>query len=304
MPGDDRGPGVMYKNHRLACSETNEFEISDLNQKIWSSDSALKSFDVAWAYVRFQPFILQKLRSLGIPVIGGPNIAMESAHDGITDEYERWYLTKSDVQLNLNVAKYYSDYVATFVKNGMKCDVLEGCYDLSKFQLMTAQKDIDVLLYNKVRINDSEIKAKERLLLLKKKLEDSGKHVKVLDYGNYDRNEYIDLCARSKVVAWLSIEDYASIAQIEAHLSGACVVGTPYNLTIPAHADSICNKSQRMNGWISWNDSEIVANDYFETIEKILAVDNLHIVVKETATARHSFESYRKNLKKIIEKVL
>lgn len=303
-PGDDRGPGVMYANHKLACAETSDFYVADLSQKIWSSDAAIKEFDVAWAYVRFQPFILQRLRSLGIPVIGGPNIAMERAHDGITDEYERWYLTKSDVQVNLNVAKYYSDYVASFVKNGMKCEVLEGCYDFSKFQSLECKKDIDVLLYNKVRVNDTKNSALERLSLIQQKLEKLGKNVHVLEYGNYDRNEYISLCSRSKIVAWLSIEDYASLAQIEAHLSGACVVGTPYNLTIPAIDAAVCNKSQKMNKWIGWNDSETVSNDYVTTIENVLSISDLSTIVKEKSLIRHSFGTYRDNLKKIIEKIV
>jgi len=293
----------MYKNHRLACSETGDFEIKDMTQQIWSSNDALRSFDFAWAYVRFQPFVLQRLRDLKIPVVGGPNIAMENAHEGISDEYERWYLTKSDVQMNLNVAKYYSDYVSTFVKNGMKCEVLEGCYDVSRFEAIQLEKDIDVLLYHKVRVNDSDDTAKERLQKLKSELEKLGLKTHVLQYGSYDRNEYINLCARSKVVAWLSIEDYASLAQIEAHLSGACVVGTPYNLTIPVLDDVLCNKSQVMKNWISWNDADVVVKDYVDVISKVLCIDDLSTTVKNKAIERHSFETYRKNLMTIASKI-
>jgi hypothetical protein len=303
-PTDDRGPGVMYRNHKLACSETDDFEVRDMTQSIWSSDSAIRSFDFAWGYVRFQPFVLQRLRSLDIPVVGGPNIAMESAHDGITDEYERWYLTKSDVQMNLNVAKYYSDYVASFVKNGMRCEVLEGCYDVSKFESQSIEKDIDVLLYHKVRTNDTETTAGERLTKLKSELDSMGLRTQVLRYGNYKRDEYINLCARSKTVAWLSIEDYASLAQIEAHLSGACVIGTPYNLTIPAIEESLCMKSQVMNRWITWRDVDVVTKDYVETVAKVLAVKDLESIVKNKAVERHSFETYRKNLLTIATKLV
>ena len=302
-PGDDRGPGVMYRNHRLACSETGDFEIKDLNQQIWSSNEELRSFDFAWGYVRFQPVVLQRLCDLNIPVIGGPNIVLENAHEGISDEYESWYLTKSNVKINLNVAKYYSDYVAKFVKNGMRCEVLEGCYDVSRFNNPRLEKDIDVLLYNKVRINDSKLISKERLQKLKFKLEKLGLKTYTLEYGNYDRNEYINLCLRSKVVAWLSIEDYASLAQIEAHLAGACVVGTPYNLTIPVLNESLCNRSQTINNWIAWNDTEIVVNDYVDAINNVLSFQNLDIIVKNKANERHSFETYRKNLMTLVSNI-
>ena len=302
-PGGDRGPAVMHRNHIMACRETKEFNIVDLNSHIWSSDEELKKFDVAWGYVRFQPRILQRLRRLQIPVIGGPAIAMESAHDGIKDEYEKWYLTQSDVQVNLNVAKYYSDYVATFVKNGMKCEVLEGCYDTSTFKSTYVEKDIDVLLYDKVRINDSHAKCNERLSSLTSALKDVGLKYEILTYGKYDRKEYIDLCARSKIVAWLSIEDYASLAQIEAHLAGACVVGTPYNLTIPAVADAVCHKSQTMSNWVSWNDTKLFSADYLETIMKVLSIKGLEETVRKNALARHSFQTYRNNLSEIVKKI-
>lgn len=305
-PGGDRGPATMYKNHLLACSETNDFSITNITQEIWESDSLLKQFDVAWAYVRFHPVILQKLRNLNIPVIGGPAIAMESAHDGIVDDYERWYLTQSDVQVNLNVAKYYSDHVATFTKNGMRCEVLEGCYDFSIFNQKTEDSDkkIDVLLYDKVRINDSRVESKNRLDLLRRSLEEREYTTSTLTYGEYDRDQYIELCSKSKVVAWMSIEDYASLAQIEAHLAGACVVGTPYNLTIPVTNEALCHNSQVLQSWISWKDTNIVVNDYVKTIENVLSISNLSSLTRGEAMKRHSFETYRKTLMKIMGKII
>ena len=48
-PGDDRGPGVMFRNHIKAVThKDSEIEIVPLTQEIWDNDAALTSFDAAW----------------------------------------------------------------------------------------------------------------------------------------------------------------------------------------------------------------------------------------------------------------
>lgn len=302
-PGDDRGPGVMYRNHLKALTHPDsDMFVTSLSQEIWESDNLLKSFDVAWGYVRFHPGILPRLRSLNIPVIGGPNIAMERADAGISDEYERWYLTQSSADMNLNVAEYYRDHVAKFVKNGMKCEVLEGSYDVESISLRPRKiKDIDVLLYHKVRVNDNEENARVRHRFIENGLKRLGLTTHTVIYGSHTREEYFDLCSRSKVVAWLSIEDYASLAQIEAHLLGACVIGTPYNFTIPVFEQSVCTNSQDMKDWITWKEPDVVSRDFIETTQKILSIENLEGLVRERAASRHGFDRYRKDIKRLIE---
>lgn len=296
----------MFKNHLKALSEKDsQFELVHLDERIWLSDELLKSFDVAWGYVRFHPIILQRLRQLKIPVIGGPNIVMESAHDGITDEYESRYLTGDSVDMNLNVAEYYRDHVQKFVKNGMKCRVLEGCYDFEEFEFENSlERETDVLLYHKVRTNDSSDRAERRLVSIDTALKSKGFSTEIMRYGSHERQQYFEACKRSKVVAWLSIEDYASIAQIEAHLCGACVVGTPFNLTIPVLNEAICKNSQTMSNWISWNDVQEVTDDYVKTIENVLKIENLQEKTRHKAVERHSFSTYRNNLEKVLKELL
>jgi len=302
-PGDDRGPGVMYRNHLKALSHPDsDISVTNLSQEIWESEELLKSFDVAWGYVRFHPGILPRLCSLKIPVIGGPNIAMERADAGITDEYESWYLTQSSVDMNLSVAEYYRDHVMKFVKNGMRCEVLEGSYDTESLSLRPrSKKDIDILLYHKVRVNDSDESARIRLRLIDEGLTRLGLATHTVVYGSHTREEYFNLCSRSKVVVWLSIEDYASLAQIEAHLLGACVIGTPYNFTIPIIEQSVCVASQDMRDWISWREPDVVSRDFIETAQRVLSIESLEDLVREKAITRHGFERYRKDLKQLIQ---
>jgi hypothetical protein len=300
-PGDDRGPGVMFRNHIKAVThKDSEIEIVPLTQEIWDNDAALSSFDAAWGYVRFHPGIVPRLRQLGVPIIGGPNIVMERADAGITDEYEWWYLTQPSVDVNLNVAEYYKDHVQKFVTNGMRCEVLEGCYDVSSLNFEKSKRDIDVLLYHKVRVNDDNDKALDRLNLLNNKLKSKNLQTEIIVYGSHSREDYFSLCRRSKTVAWLSIEDYASIAQIEAHLLGSCVVGTPYNLTIPSFDATLCHNSQDMNSWITWKDAESVSEDYLNTILQVIDTQNLDERVHTTASERHGYKRYRDELSNII----
>lgn len=302
-PGDDRGPGVMYRNHLAALAQQDsEISVANLTQEIWESDELLSNFDVAWGYVRFNPHLLPRLRSLRVPVIGGPNIVMERADAGIIDEYENWYLTQQSVDMNLNVANYYRNHVKKFVKNNMRCEVLEGAYDIKTIhQYPRHKKSVDVLLYQKIRVNDDEQSAKKRLRLIDDGLQKLGLTTRIIIYGNHTRDEYFKLCSMSKIVVWLSIEDYASLAQIEAHLFGACVVGTPYNFTIPVLDESVCMNSQYMKNWIEWKHPEIVANDFINTVQRVLAIKSLEDIITERSTTRHGFKRYRSEITRLIE---
>lgn len=297
-PGGDRGPAVGYRNHLKALS-VDGFQITELDQTIWESDFLMKQFSCAWAYVRFDPHILLRCSNLGIPVIGGPNIAMERADVGISDPWENWYLRESNISLNLNVAHYYTDHVRSFAKPGLQCKTLEYCYEANFGEIPSdAEKENDVLVYVKNRINDKDsavIAAFFCELLKNEKIS-----YRVIEYGSYNREEYLRLCKSSKVVAWFSIEDYCSLAQIEAHLSGCCVVGTPYNLTISTAPENLALNSQFINGWINWKSPKDVAIDYLEAVKKTLQIENLVSLTLSTCKQRHSYSYYRSRVEKII----
>ena len=266
-------------------------------------------FDFAWAYVRPHPDVITRLNDVGTKLILGPNVLLENAHRGISDEFESWLLNSNlnNIFCNLNVASYYTRYVKSLSTNNLDCKTLEYCYDSSQFLnhngTNSQQKDIDVLLYKKVRINDTTKEIDEKIALLFLKLKKLNLNVRLIEYGNYKREDFISLCRRSKVVAWMCIEDYCSLAQIEAHLCGACVVGTDFNLTIPITDVAICKNSQVMtNEWIKWiPDNNIVVDDYFETILKTLEVKDLASLTVQEACNRHSFERYRTNLLNVLK---
>lgn len=296
-PGGDRGPAVGYWHHKKALSQGN-FEFTELSQEIWESDDLMKQFDFAWAYVRFHPVILERLTLLGIPLIGGPNIVMERADEGIVDDWERWYLENSNVSVNLNVADYYCDRVREFIKNGMPCHTLEYCFE-SQESIPVREKTVDVLVYMKDRVNDNSASriAEEYCDLLD---EQKITYRKIL-YGYYDRNDYVEACSDSRVTAWFSIEDYCSLAQIESQLSGSCVIGSPYNLTIPTTDDCLCKNSQEIRGWVNWkSDHTLVAKDYLNVTQKMLQIPNLRELTVEKCKQRHSYEYYRQRVEKIL----
>lgn len=301
-PGGDRGPAVGYRNHVKALSE-NGFEIKDLTQEIWQDPALMKSFDIAWAYVRFHPLVYSKCLEFGIPIIGGPNIALERADIGITDDWELWYLTQSSVDVNLNVAEYYTDHVKKFVTSSMKCRTLEYCYESE--EILSAQrvsKPIDVLIYEKDRVNDSKTNSRSRAL--RAELEASGLTYRIIQYGNHTRDEYIRECLGARVCAWLSVEDYCSLAQIEAHLAGCCVIGSPYNLTIPVLDSCIVEGSQSIRNWVSWEEDSIVAKSYTSAIKKVLSSRDLDSLTRETVKHRQSYDYYRRRLIELSQEIL
>ena len=301
-PGGDRGPAVGYRNHLRALSEGG-FRVEELTQKIWENPMLMKSFDVAWAYVRFHPAVYSKCLEIGLPVIGGPNIALERADLGITDDWERWYLTQSNVSVNLNVAEYYTNRVSEFVTSKMKCRTLEYCYESEEIlALQRAKSPVDVLIYEKDRVNDG--KSSSRIDTLQRELDKAGMTHRTVQYGSHTREEYIRECLGARVCAWLSIEDYCSLAQIEAHLAGCCVVGSPYNLTIPTVRECTVEGVQTIRGWVTWEDDSAVARGYADSISRVLQSNDLPSLTRDIAKRRHSFEYYRTKSFEVMQEIL
>ena len=262
----------------------------------------MRRFDVAWAYVRFHPAVHSRCLELGLPVIGGPNIALERADLGVTDDWERWYLTQSSVQVNLNVAEYYSDRVREFVTSNMKCRTLEYCYESE--EILNSHRSanlVDVLIYEKDRVNDG--KSSSRIIALQDVLKSRGLSYRTVQYGSHTRDEYIRECLGSRTCAWLSIEDYCSLAQIEAHLSGCCVIGTPYNLTIPTMGDCTAESAQVMKSWVEWEEDRKVAESYADSICKVLSISGLADTTRDVAKLRHSHEYYRNKTIEVIQEI-
>lgn len=301
-PGGDRGPAIGYKNH-LSALRSGGIDIVDINQDIWNSSSKMKAFDVAWAYVRFNQIIYDRCMELGIPIIGGPNIALERADLGISDAWERWYLTRSGVSINLNVADYYSDHVRKFVTSNMSCKTLEYCYESNDVLSASRSEDqVDVLIYEKDRVNDG--KSSSRVVALQLELNRAGLSHRTVVYGSHTREEYIKECLGARVCAWLSIEDYCSLAQIESHLAGCCVVGTQYNLTIPTIRDCLVDDAQYTDNWITWSDDETVARAYVNSIQKVISTPALDKATRDAAKLRHSYDYYCKRSTQLIQEVL
>lgn len=301
-PGGDLGPAVGYANHKDALGRAG-FQITELTQEIWNDPKSFVTFDVVWAYTRFHPDILARCQQLGIPFIGGPNIVMERADAGISDDWEKWYLEQSHVNINLNVADYYTDYVRTFASGIGRCETLEYCYDTANMSDMSDEpRTNEILVYVKDRVNDdsaSDIAKKFCELLEKQNISH-----KVLAYGNYSRSQYLELCSESRVTAWFSIEDYCSLAQMESHLNGSCVIGSKYNLTIPINNNAICENSQTMKDWVCWNDNGQVAEDYLSAYRRLASDTSLAARTIEIAKARHSFETYRNSVRQLLEPIL
>ena len=294
------GPGVGYSHHAQALNHP-DFELVDLTQDIWDDPNGFSKFDFVWAYVRFQPIILARAKEAGIPFIGGPNVVMERADKGITDDWERWYLEESGADVNLNVADYYTNHVKQFAKGIKRCETLEYCYELPMIQPVNKSRDIDVLVYVKDRVNDG--KSFKMATMFCEKLEHVGLTYKIINYGSYENEDYLRACSNAKVTAWFCIEDYCSLAQMEAQNLGSCVIGTPYNLTIPVADEAICKNSQVMNEWIEWKDEKTVVSDYYNTMNAILRELNLNERVQHQSSTRFSHAEYRKNVHTLLDKI-
>lgn len=295
------GPAVGYSHHAAALNHP-DFELVDLTQELWDDPNCFSSFDFAWAYVRFPPIVLARAKEAGIPFIGGPNVVMERADKGITDDWERWYLEESGAAVNLNVADYYTNHVKQFAKGIKRCETLEYCYELPATKPGNDKsRAIDVLVYVKDRVNDG--KSFKMAVAFCEKLETAGVSYRIINYGSYENEDYLRLCSNAKVTAWFCIEDYCSLAQMEAQNLGSCVIGTPYNLTIPVADEAVCKDSQVMNEWIEWKDEKSVVNDYYNTMNAILREFNLNERVQHQASTRFSHEQYRKNVHILLDKI-
>ena len=299
-PSGDRGPAVGYANHRAALQKYG-IEITELDESIWASDDAISDFSVAWAYVRFHPAILERCMKLGVKFIVGPNTLFERGDVGPSDDWEKWLLN-AGADLHVNVADYYTQHVACFMGPATRCRTLEYAYEmptLEDHQASTTSRHNEVLLYVKDRVNDGA--ALHIADELQRALHASRITSSQIVYGQHQRQDFIDACLRSKLCAWISIEDYCSLAQIEAHLCGCRVIGTPWNLTIPTDSLSIVNGAQSFDikSWVSWSSSREIVDAYVDAIVSALeGTDPAH--VRQTAQFRHGYTSYVSRVRSLV----
>ena len=305
IPGGDRGPAIGYRQHLAALLSSPDFKIDLLTQEMWSNPSLMRQYDVVWGYVRFHQDILKRCNDYKIPFISGPNVVLERGDLGPSDDWEKWFFEEAKIDVNLNVANYYTDRVKSFVKTNMKCKTLEYCYEDSEIEKdLETEREFDVLIYSKNRVQDN--RASEIAKLLDSSLKNLNLKTVTIDYGDYPRKFYTELCKKSKVAAWLAIEDYCSLGQIEMMLSGCRIIGTPWNLTIPTFYEDKCHESQTISSknWIQWNSNEEIISDYTKKIVSVLSQENLAKETCNRSKQRFSYEYYRRNVKSLIEEII
>lgn len=294
-PGGDRGPAVGYKNHMNAFQNDSRFQIEELTQEIISNPIKLNNFDIIWAYVRFHPNIFNYFKSLGKIFIGGPNVLFERGDLGPTDEWEHAYCNLPNLDFHINNSHYYLEHVKKFINKNTKTFVHEACYNLNDLPEINneTKRTNDVLVYVKKRVNDDDTHALcDRLTNL---LDSKGITYKTLEYGKYDRKDFLQLAKTSKSCVWLSIEDYCSLAQIESHLCGCPIIGTDYNLTIPVSRNFVV-KAQDFNHWIEWKSPDVVAQELLGGIESALSIDDIANFTTSHAIERHSYKTYTQKI--------
>ena len=305
-PTELRGPGVSYQNHFKSLTLSKDFEIIEANNDIISNNSIMNSFDIFWFYSPFDGALYAHLKNLfpNTKFWMGPNILLDKAERGISNEWEKSFVNLVESDIYCNNSNYYLERVLQYYKIPKKSVVLKYCMDLESFESSLSatdkEKKFDVLVYSKKRrIDDDFHLLYDGLISLLEK--DEKITYQVIEYGSHSREEYFKKVKESKVTAWLSIEDYCSAAQLECQYLDCPIIGTEYNLT-----DTFDKKywvdAQTMSSdeWIKWkHDAHI---KYYDGIKKILE-DYKSIVglPSKFIKTQYSLESYGKYVKSVLD---
>ena len=272
FPQGSRGPSIGYHNHKNAINSDERFEISELSNEMLSNYALVNEFDVFWFYIRFNPglYLYLKKRYPNKAIWTGPNILFEKAEIGPSDEWERWFTQNVHSDVYCNVADYYLDRVTSFYKNFKYKKALKYCMSLDQYENINFkninEKENDVLVYAKKRRIDKQYSDVFPKFI--SKLSESNFKVKVLEYGNYNKEDYFDLISNSKLCVWFSIEDYCSNAQLECQLLNCPIVGTKYNLTDTFDKRYWVDGQDYSDGnWITWKNN--ISDLYFEGVNKM-----------------------------------
>ncbi len=305
-PGGDRGPGAGYKNHLEAFRSSTDTvsELTDLRVLT----SAAEQFDVFWFYVRFHPEILSRVnlcRFKNSKIIVGPNVLFERGDIGPTDDWEKWFIGEARCDVYTNVADYYLKSVMRHYKGATKYAELPYC--ASKDLLAVAEKvdntkcsgdkKFDVLIYLKQRVNDDDVM--DIAFDLRKKLDEAGITHKTVVYGSHTREKYVQLLSEARVCAWLAIEDYCSLAQIEASCLGVHVVGTPYNTTHALSTMPQAVDSQEFKDWVIWKKDSAAVSIKDAIVESLSKID--YEAVANHAIQTFSHKPYVERVRSLLE---
>lgn len=305
FPTGNRGPAIAYLNHKNALSNSEKFEISEITKEVISNFNEISRYDVFWFSVRFDPnlYLFLKKNFPNKLFWMGPNVLFEKAEIGPSDEWEKWFIQNVTCDIYSNKADFYLERVRDFFSGSKKYLTHRNCIDLNEFKdvsFINEDRPVDVLIYHKKRRIDNQISDLYPRLL--KRLDDSKINYDVINYGSYTREEYFKKLFSSKVCLWLSIEDYCSNAQLESMYLNVPVIGTQFNNT-DVHNEKLNVPAATMikEEWIKWNND--MPEMFFERVEKFLKeeYDPTNMQCRNHVLERYSYETYVKNLEKVLE---
>jgi hypothetical protein len=306
-PGGDRGPSIGYINHINALNSDSAFNVNEL-EKI-SDISQLQKYDYFWFYVRFDPKLYYYIKE-NFPdkkIICGHNVLLEKPESVPSDPWESWFLQNVNFDLQLNSVKFYSDYVKTVVRKDLqnKTQHLNYCLDMTKmdwepYSLKNSIKK-PVLIYSKNRRIDKNYFAMFKQFINKIKSENIDHSI--VEYGNYDREDFLNSLKKYSCCITLSHEDYPGYAMLEAMAKNIPVLGTRYS--IPQIFDeNFWFEGQTLGpDWIERDDSIFIES----AITKIKKFKSGDLVFKTTPRkfieTQYNFSKYIKDLKELLANV-
>ena len=273
IPGGNRGPANAYKNHLEALRSNNDFTIDEITSIRDASE--LKNYNIFWFYVRFDPrlyyYIINNVKEAKI--VTGPNVLYEKPEKGPSDEWENWFVNNVESDYYCNNSEFYLNRVLIDYKKAKTSFVLPGSVNFSDYEYISNKKN-DLLVYYKKRRIDNQID--DLFPDFVNKLKDKNINYKIIEYGNYQRENYLEVLKDSKLCVWYSIEDYCANAQLESLFYNTPVIGTPYNNTHTFDMSyNVDGSNFSNNNWISWKNN---VNDlYIKKYKKNYLVINLMI---------------------------
>ena len=304
-PGGDRGPAVGYREHIKAINLLGkDFNIycDELNE-----NTNLSEYDAFWFYVRFDPRIYYFIKK-NFPnkkIIVGANVLLEKPEIGLSDEWEKWFVENVNFDMYFNAVEFYGNHVKKFFKPELKekATFLDHCLDLRFLDNKPVKKvslDDPVLIYSKNRRIDKDYFNFFSNLI--DELQENDIEYKVIEYGNYKREEYYSMIKNSSCVVTTSIEDYPGYAMYEAMYLNRPVIGTQYNIPNIFSKDFWVDCQNLDDSWITRKDG--AAKLYVSKIKNYLNGKlEQRISPREYVENKTSYKTYLEELSKRFELV-